>query len=631
MCGISGIVYFDRARAADDDTVRRMCETLRHRGPDDLGLAVRGGAALGMTRLSIVDLTTGQQPIPNEDETVWLVCNGEIYNHAELRADLRARGHRFRSRSDVEVIVHAYEEAGPACVERLNGMFAFALWDERSHRLLLARDRLGKKPLYYAADVEKLVFASELRSLLACPGLDRVVDLEALDAYLTLEYVPAPASILRSVKKLPPAHRLVVEGNRPRTERYWELRLQPSAAAEPRLRERLGNLIDEAVRIRLTSDVPLGVLLSGGVDSSTVVAMMRRHSAAPVKTFSLGFADRTYNELAYARLVAERFGTEHHETTLDGALAPLVEPILRHLDEPLADFSVVPTYLVSRFAREHVTVALSGDGGDELFAGYDTYVAQRLARLYGTLPAAVRRRVIPAVARRIRPSARKKGALNRLVRFVEGAALPEELEHTRWMIAFSEAEKAALYDGAVQAELETGAGVRCLGRHFAAAPASDPLARQQWVDVHSYLTDDILVKVDRMSMANSLEVRCPLLDYRVAEFALSLPPRLKLRGLSGKWLLRRAMAGVLPAEILHRGKEGFSMPIKHWLRGELRDLMLDLLSGPRLRKRGLFAPAHVARLVHEHLAGRANHSHRLWALLAFEVWCDEYLDRAGSR
>jgi asparagine synthase (glutamine-hydrolysing) len=631
MCGISGLVYFDPTRVVDTEIVRAMCRTLRHRGPDDLGLAVRGHVALGMTRLSIVDLATGRQPIANEDESVWLVCNGEIYNQAELRAELTARGHRFRSRSDVEVVVHAYEESGPACIERLNGMFALALWDERRHRLLLARDRLGKKPLYYAADGERLLFASELRALLAFPGLDRAVDLEALDAYLTLEYVPAPASILKSVKKLPAAHRLLLEGARPLVERYWQLRLEPTEAAAPRPGERLLELVEDAVRIRLMSDVPLGVLLSGGVDSSTVVATMARRPATPVKTFSVGFADGTYNELSYARLVAERFGTEHHETILDGTLAPLVEPVLRHLDEPLADFSVLPTYLVSRFAREHVTVALSGDGGDELFAGYDTYVAQRLARLYGALPAAVRRRLIPAAVRRLRPSPKKKGAINRVLRFVEGAALPEELEHTRWMIAFSEAEKTTLYDEAVQAELPVGAGVRHLARHFAAAPSADALARQQWVDVHSYLTDDILVKVDRMSMANSLEVRCPLLDYRLAEFALNLPARLKLRGLSGKRLLRQAMAPVLPAEILTRGKEGFSMPIKHWLRGEIRELMLDLLSEERLRKRGLFAPFHVRRLVDEHLADRANHSHRLWALMAFELWCDEYLDRGRPR
>ena len=630
MCGISGIVHFDRERNAAADTVRRMCDTLRHRGPDDVGVVVRGPAGLGMTRLSIVDLATGHQPIANEDESVWVVCNGEIYNQSDLRNELTRRGHRFRTRSDVEVIVHAYEEHGPACVERLNGMFALALWDERRQRLLLARDRLGKKPLYYAADGDTLIFASELRALLTHPGLDRVLDLEALDAYLTLEYVPAPATILKTVKKLPAAHRLVLERARPRIEPFWQLRIDGTAAPEAFPRERLLALLDDAVRLRLMSDVPLGVLLSGGLDSSTVVAMMRRHAGGAVKTFSVGFRQRSYDELRWARLVARHFQTEHHETMLDDSLAPLAERVLRRIDEPLADFSVLPTYLVSRFAREHVKVALSGDGGDELFAGYDTYVAQRLARFYRALPATVRRTVIPAAAGRLRPSPKKKGLVNRLLRFVEGAALPEELEHARWMIAFSEAEKFTLYDPAIQADVAVGAGARFLAGHFSAMPSADPLTRQQWVDVHSYLTDDILVKVDRMSMANSLEVRCPLLDYRLAEFALNLPARLRLRGLSGKWVLRQAMRGVLPAAILARGKEGFSMPIKHWLRGELRDLMCDLLADDRLRKRGLFSAVHVRRLVHEHLTERANHSHRLWALMAFELWCDQYLDRAGT-
>lgn len=625
MCGISGIIYQDRGRQVAKENLRRMCHTLAHRGPDDEGFYLRDHVGLGMTRLSIIDLESGHQPISNEDGSIWIICNGEIYNHPDLRRDLEARGHRFRTESDIEVVVHAYEEKGEACVNRLNGMFAFAIWDKGKQRLILGRDRLGKKPLYYLLDGEKLIFGSEIKAILAYPGVNTELDLEALDAYLTLEYVPVPLSIFKGIKKLPSGHLLVLDKHRAQIKKYWELKLESEPLSTKESEERLLDLLRDAVRIRLKSDVSLGALLSGGIDSSATVALMSQMTDRPIKTFSVGFEDRSYNELHFAKRVSQCFQTEHHETIVDPKVAYLAEKLLRHLDEPLADFSTIPTYLVTQFARGKVKVALSGDGGDEIFAGYETYVADKLDRAYRKLPAFIRQPLTSGVAAKLRPSPKKKGTINRLKRFTEGAILPAELQHTRWMIAFSEAEKAALSIHGAFDGVSPGRGYGLITDYFKAAEFADPLKQQQYVDINSYLPDNILVKVDRMSMANSLEVRSPLLDYRLVEFALNLPPHMKMKGIVGKYLLRKVMSGTLPKEILNRGKEGFSIPIKNWLRGELRELMLDMLSEERIKREGLFSPRYIQQLISEHLNGRQNHSHRLWSLMAFELWSDEYL------
>ncbi len=626
MCGIAGVVYRDQGVQVSTGDLRRMCDTLVHRGPDDEGFFVDGGVGLGMRRLSIIDLAGGHQPMCNEDGRIWIIFNGEIYNFPDLRKELERLGHRFATHSDTEAIVHAYEEYGDDCVSKLNGMFAFAIWDQRLRRLFLARDRLGVKPLYYYLDGDFLAFGSEIKAILQLEEVPRELDLQALDAYLTFEYIPAPLSIFRGIRKLPPGHTLAFQEGRALVRQYWEVPCgAPLAGGEEELRQRLYELLRDAVRIRLISDVPLGAFLSGGIDSSTIVCLMSEVMDRPVKTFSIGFDDPSYNELGYARAVARHFGTDHEELTIRPDVAGLTQDLVRYLDEPLADVSIFPTYLVSRLARQQVTVALSGDGGDELFAGYDWYLADRLERAYRHLPASLRQRLVPYLLSHVPPSSQKKGLVNVLKRFVEGAALPAELEHYRWNTFLTPEARRQMYTGELLAGLD---GWSAASRFVACLNAfgnADPLWRQQTADIKTYLADDILMKVDRMSMANSLEARTPFLDYRVVELAASLPSQFKLRGLKRKYLLKRCMAGRLPPLVLSRGKQGFSIPMKNWLRGELRPLLLDVLSPARLRREGLFNPPCVEELVRQHLEGVANHSHQLWALMVFEVWREIYL------
>ncbi|MGQ9560880.1 MAG: asparagine synthase (glutamine-hydrolyzing) [Candidatus Oleimicrobiaceae bacterium] len=631
MCGICGIYYVAPDHKVERHLLQRMTDVIVHRGPDDEGFYLADGVGLGMRRLSIIDLVTGKQPMSNEDGSIWIVFNGEIYNHLTLRRTLEQRGHHFRTWADTEAIVHAYEEYGEGCPEHLNGMFAFAIYDTRHRRLLLARDRLGIKPLYYTFDGHRLVFGSELKSILRAPGVPRTIDFQALDAYLTFEYIPAPLSIFQGVAKLPQAHTLVIEGGRLQLRQYWDVNFglgEPEQRSEQEWGEELVALLADAVKIRLMSDVPLGAFLSGGLDSSSVVAMMSRATDSPVKTFSIGFGEATYNELHYARTVAKTFGTEHHEEVITPDAVGLTETLIAHLDEPLGDFSIFPTYMVAKMTRRYVTVALSGDGGDELLAGYDTYLADRLARLYVRLPRVLRHRLIEPLAMGMRPTEKKKGLINRTVRFVQGMALPEHLQHVRWMIFLSQAQKESLYAPTLREALAGTNPYQFVEHYFHRVQGADPLSQQQYVDLKTYLPDDILVKVDRMSMAVSLEARVPFLDYRLVEMVGRMPAALRLRNGQTKYILRRAMRGILPEKILTRGKEGFSIPIKNWLRAELRPMMFDLLSQERLRQQGYFAPSYVAALVKEHLTGKANHSHQLWALMVFQKWHDLYMRRA---
>jgi asparagine synthase (glutamine-hydrolysing) len=626
MCGIYGVVSRIPNKGVDRSALRRMGQVLRHRGPDDEGCHVDGQVGLGVRRLSVIDLATGHQPVTNEDETMWLVCNGEIYNYQELRDTLEKQGHIFVSESDTEVIIHAFEEYGDRCVEHLNGMFVFAVWDAPRRRLTIARDRLGIKPLYYWLNGHQIVFGSELKAVIAHPDVPRRIDFIALDQFLTLEYIPAPRTIFRGIYKLPPGHRLIFEEAGLTVERYWDVHLREIPGDEAARAEMLIDLIRDAVRLRLASDVPLGALLSGGIDSSTVVAFMSEVSSTPVRTFSIGFDDQTYDELPYARTVAAHFCTDHCEEVLQPAIAPLAERLVGHLDEPFGDFSVFPTYLVSRLAGESVKVVLSGDGGDEVFGGYETYVAQYVDRYYRWLPAPLRQRALPALLDWVPPQSAKRGLINKAKRFVDGGALPASLQHTRWMMFMSDDDKTQLYRPDLQANLNGYTGASLLESYFQEATDLDPLAQQQYVDIKTYLVDDILTKVDRMSMAASIEARVPLLDHRIVEFALSLPPQSKLRYGRTKVILRRAMHGRLPEEVLNRPKQGFSIPLKHWLRGSLRPLMTDLLSTDCVRRRGYFEPQTVNGWVSEHLQRRANHSHRLWALMIFELWHRQILD-----
>ncbi len=625
MCGICGIHFTDKERVVSPDTLNGMCDVITHRGPDDSGIHIDGATGIGMRRLSIIDLVTGHQPMCNEDESVWLVFNGEIYNHQELRKELQAKGHIFKTKSDSEAIIHAYEEYGGRCVHKLNGMFAFAIWDRKKRQVLLARDRLGIKPLYYSFDGKTLVFGSELKSLLRSNEVSRDLDLAGLDNFLTFEYIPSPLTLFTSIKKLPPGHILLMRDGQIKTYHYWDLKFYPTEEKDEIVCEKFREIFQDAVKIRLMSDVPLGAFLSGGIDSSSLVAMMSQVATGPVKTFSIGFENQSYNELEYARLIAEHFETEHHEFIIEPRAVDLISRLINSLDEPIADFSIFPTFLVSEMARQHVTVALSGDGGDELFAGYDTYIADRICRQYQHLPLALRNGLILKALRMIPPTSKKKGLINSAKRFAEGAALPEDLHHVRWMTFLSNEEKNLLFDDHVKFHLNGRDPFTTVRSLFDRSGTDDLLHQQLYVDINFYLPEDILVKVDRMSMATSLEARVPFLDHRIVEFSATIPSRKKLKGFNTKYILKKAMADILPKKILHRGKEGFSIPIKEWLKEELKPMMLDLLSEERIKREGYFNWPYIDLLVKEHLSNKDNHSHRLWALMLFEMWQDKFL------
>jgi asparagine synthase (glutamine-hydrolysing) len=624
MCGIAGVVARPGARAPSAQQLAAMAATLVHRGPDDEGAVVRGRAGLAMRRLSIIDLAGGRQPIASEDGRVHVVCNGEIYNFRALRGELEARGHRFATRSDVETIVHGYEEWDVAVCERLRGMFAFALWDERRERLLLARDPLGVKPLFWTLGAGHLVFGSELGAVLASGLVPRALDVDALAELLCWEYVPAPATLLRGVHKLPGGTRLVLEGARePLITRYWDV---PHAAeqrgvSEAEWAERVDATLAECVRSQLVADVPVGAFLSGGVDSSLVAAHMGK-----LEAFAIGFDDPSYDELPFARRVAQQLGVTLHEEVIRPDVATLFEPLLERLDDPIGDFSVFATQLVSQLARRSVKVVLSGDGGDELFGGYETYLAGGLARALDRLPRAFVRGVATPLARALPPQPEKKGFINKARRFAEGAALDPALGHTRWRAFASEALLGALLTPEASA-----ARTRPASAHIAALQARagerDALNRALYVDLHSYLCDDILVKVDRMSMATSLEARVPLLDPRLVELAFAIPGRFKVARGQTKRLLKRVAARHVPAECVYRAKQGFSVPVKHWLAGPLRPALEELLGERRLREQGLFDAAAIARLRAEHFSGRENHSHVLWTALVFQAWSRRWLER----
>jgi asparagine synthase (glutamine-hydrolysing) len=623
MCGIAGLFcYAPEAGPARREDLARMVAPLRHRGPDDEGVHLNGPFGLGHARLSIIDVAGGHQPLFSEDRSAAVVCNGEIYNHRELRRQLEARGHHFATRSDSEVIVHLYEDLGPGCIEKLAGMFALAVTDVRRRRLVLARDRVGKKPLFLADDGRRLAFASELKSLLAAGLIEPEIDPEALDLYLAFGYVPAPWTIFKGARKLPAGHLAVCDARGLRIERYWDVEIREEAgASEERLVEELEERLAEAVRDRLESDVPLGAFLSGGLDSGTIVSLMSRELSAPVRTHTVGFSDRLTDEREDAAAVARALGTDHVATEVRPDLEDVLPRIAWHLDEPFADPSAVPTWYVSRETRRRVTVALSGDGGDELFAGYrDRYGLHLLEeRLRGFLPAGVRSAALPPLARRWPRSPRLPRPL-RLAGLFANLAVDADRSY------FSD---RCLIPGHLQERL-FGEGLRerwrrfdpfsALEPHLARAPKGDPLARALYLDFKTWLADDGLVKVDRMSMAHALEVRCPLLDHRVVEFAARVPSRLKMAGARTKVLLRRVARRLLPAEILSRPKRGFAPPVSRWLREDLRTMAHDLLLGPGALGRDLFEPREIQRLLADHEARRLEAGWAIWTLLMLEVW-----------
>jgi asparagine synthase (glutamine-hydrolysing) len=626
MCGIAGFVQHDGARGED---LAAMVHALFHRGPDESGSIVLPDVALGMRRLAIMDVSNGQQPFANEDQSIQVVANGEIYNYADVRNDLQSRGHTFHTNCDIEVVAHAYEEYGDGFASRLHGMFAIALWDGRTRTLIAARDRAGEKPLFYTRTANGLLLGSEIKALLASPDVPRRLDLESLDQFLTYEYVLTPRTIFHDIRRVPAAHYLRYRDGDVTLHRYWDaadvpLRQWSDEDAVEAFRDVFGRAVDA----QMMSEVPLGVFLSGGIDSSAIVAFMKDAAVrrgVTVNSFSMGFDDGSYDELPYARAVAEAFGTTHREGRVTPDVAALFDRLVLHFDEPFGDVSLFPTFLVSQLAREHVTVALAGDGGDEMFGGYDAYEAELLAgRLQRFLPDGALR-AVDAVASLLPPAEQKKGLVNKLRRFAAGMArAPRSIGQYRWMTFAHPGEKRTLYSKAL-ADALTSADVYAPVREALGRGGDDLVNRQLYADLQIYLADDILVKVDRMSMATSLETRAPFLDVSVMEFAFSLPGHFKIRDGQRKWIVKRALEGLVPPPILTRRKEGFSIPMKQWLRRDLAPMMKRLLAPDRIARRGLFQAEAVSRMVDEHVSGRENHAHQLFCLMVFERWAEEFL------
>lgn len=625
MCGIAGQVQL-AGGVPDRGTLEAMCSAIEHRGPDSRGIHLAEGVGLGIQRLRVIDLVTGDQPLFNEDGSVAVVLNGEIYNFRELRAELEGRGHRFATRSDTEVIVHLYEEEGPSCVRRLIGMFALAIWDARRRRLVLARDRAGKKPLFYALRGERLSFASELEALVQDPAVSRELDPVALDAYLALRYIPSPLSAYRAVRKLPPATVATFSDSGFAQERYWSLdfahkRTEDDAELVERVREGLR----VAVRRRMIADVPLGAFLSGGVDSAAVVAAMAEASPEPVKTFSIGFEDPRLDERELARLTARHFATDHHELVVEPDAVEIIPRILRHYGEPFADATAIPTFYLAELARRHVTVALNGDGGDETFAGYTRYVANLAAARLDRLPRSLRR-VASRLGAKIPPSGRIDSPASRLRRLSHTLPMGPDERYAAYMTTLQGLQRDRVYTSEFRERVGESAVGEVLAEPWGDGCAEHVLDRMLAVDSRTYLPDDLLTKVDIATMAVSLEGRSPLLDHELMELAAALPTHLKISRGEKKVALRRALRGWVPDPILDAPKRGFQPPLASWFRGDLREMARDVLLDEGARRRGYFQPGEVSRILDEHATGRADNSQSIWTLLIFELWHQEYVD-----
>jgi asparagine synthase (glutamine-hydrolysing) len=628
MCGIAGIITWENGREVASPSIHQMCETIAHRGPDDEGIYVKGGVGLGMRRLSIIDVAGGHQPVHNEDKTVWIVFNGEIYNFPDLRRELENRGHQFYTNTDTEVIVHLYEDFGSSCVKKLRGMFAFVIYDERKRSVLLARDRLGIKPLQYAWHAGELLFGSEIKAILAVAPELAEVNPAALREFFCFGYIPDPSTAFTNIRKLPPGHLIEfsAEHPEPRISQYWNL---PSfgtqtPGSEQECLQEMEKRLAEAVRIRLIADVPLGALLSGGTDSSIVVALMARASSKPVKTFAIGFKDAAFNESSYAKLVSEKFRTDHHELIVEPNVEATLTNLTSSLEEPFGDSSMLPTYFVSHLARQHVTVALSGDGGDELFAGYDRYAVHVKNRRFDAIPQWVGQRYRKQLHPRLPIAMRGR-------RFLYNASLPWE---DRYLDSISFISGVEHYSHLLSSDFRDGDrndSWNSFRSYLQQAPAQDDLSRILYLDTKTYLAGDILTKVDRMSMATSLEVRVPILDHVFVEWVTGLPIGLKWHGHQRKYILKKLAERLgIPAAVLHRPKQGFAMPLVHWMRNELRQDIVQLLLEPRTLQRGYFDRQGVESLVDEHFRGRRDHSATLWLLLIFELWHRNFLENLPS-
>lgn len=624
MCGIAGFYNFNSTAKGDAALLRRMCDAVLHRGPDGSGQRVSGNVGIGMRRLSIIDRESGQQPIPNEDRSIWVVLNGEIYNHEELRRGLEQKGHVFRTASDTEPIVHLYEEFGESCVQHLRGMFAFAIWDENRRTLLIARDRLGIKPLFFADTGEKLVFGSEIKSILQDTTISRSMDLDAMDAYLAYSYIPAPLTIFKNIRKLEPGHTLSCSPQGVKIKKYWDLSFEPdNSKNEAQFSEEFLALFDDAVSSHLMSEVPLGAFLSGGIDSGLLVARMAHYMKEPVKTFTIGFASQSGNHLderPYAREIGARYGVDHTELEVAPNVTEILDKIVQAFDEPFADDSVVPSFYICQLAKRAVTVALTGAGGDELFAGYDRYLGLSLSQVYSRMPGFLRNTVFSSLSHMIPSTSNTHYLLGHIKRFIRMPGGDEAARYRQYTLSLPDHVRAELYAPDVLENIQWEVTEELGIRHFKSLKHATIVDRALYQDLKSYLPEDILTLSDRLSMQHSLELRVPFLDHKLVEFCCRIPATLKLNGFTKKYLLKRIAATHLPSDVINHRKQGFSSPMAAWLRNELKELMCDVLSYDTLKNQGFFSPDAVNHLVNTHLSARESHEKVLFALIMFQEW-----------
>lgn len=620
MCGIIGFINFDESKTIDLTILKKITDTIVHRGPDDEGFYINKNVGLGIRRLSIIDLTTGNQPIHNEDKKIWVVFNGEIYNFPELKKELESKGHIFYTKTDTEILVHLYEDLGYGLLDKINGMFAFAIWDDYNKKLFLARDRIGKKPLHYATFGNTLIFGSELKSLYVHPEIKKELDISSLKKYLLLQYIPAPNTIFRGIKKLPPGYALEYKNRQIKTFKYWDLSFKEKIQkSESEIQSELFQILLNSVKRRLISDVPLGLFLSGGVDSSLVAYLMAKVTSN-ISSFSIVFEDETFNEAKYARKISKIFGFNHHEEVLYPAkMLELIPKIANFLDEPMADPSIIPTYLLSEFTRKHVKVALSGDGGDEVFAGYPTYQAHRLAEFLN--PAKIFIPVVKQILNIVHASDKERSIKFRLNKFIQGFGFPDYIRNVIWRSAFTseEIERVLNYKSDENNIFED------VEDNYKNCDADDLIEKMQYLDIKLYLQDEILVKVDRASMACSLEVRCPILDKEVVEYAAKIPSNMKLKGLTTKYIIKKMLKNTIPSEILNREKKGFTIPVRKWFRKELKNYLLEVFNENNIKKTGIFNFKEIQKILNEHFTGTKDNRREIWTLLIFELWKEKYL------
>jgi len=640
MCGICGKISSNGSSNISEGLIQKMCGALKHRGPDNEGIYINSQSAiqspqikvgLGHRRLSIIDLSqAGHQPMSNENGKIWIVMNGEIYNFLELRRILEKRGHRFKSRTDTEVILHLYEDKKEDCLKDLRGMFAFAIWDVEKQKLFLARDRLGQKPLLYSFKSNTLVFASELSAILQDAGINRDISLSSIDDFLKYRYIPAPFTIFKDVRKLPPAHFLTLENNKVKIEKYWKLDYSKKIVAhEEEYCERILDLLKESTKIRLVSDVPLGAFLSGGIDSSAIVGTMAQLIDKPVKTFSIGFEEKSFNETPYAKIISKKFGTEHKEFMIKANALEILPELIAHFGEPYGDSSAIPAYYLSMMTREHVTVALNGDAGDESFGGYERYVANRMAEKY-KIPLCILKKITDKTIKYASESTHHKDKINRLKRFMNGAVLNKEERYSSFISLFDDERREKIYSDYMKGEIERDIRGNIILNEYRKANVPDLIDSTLFVDLMSYMPGDLLPKVDITSMAHSLEARSPFLDHKFLEFSARIPSSLKIKGITTKYILKKALKGMLPESILKREKMGFGVPVGKWFRDELRDYTYEILLDSKTTKRNYFKKESVKQLLDDHCKGKVNNGARIWSLLNLELWHRMFIDKEST-